>query len=464
MSLSRDRKVLVIGLDCATPQLVFDRWRGDLPNLDRLMSHGVFGELESCIPAITVPAWSVMTSSQDPGTLGIYGFRNRADYSYDKMSIAMGDAVKVDRVWDVLSKLGKQVNVVGVPGTFPPRPVNGCLVGCFLTTSTRGNYTYPAGLRNEIAEWVGEYQVDVPQFRTDDKDFLLRQIYAMTEQHFVVIQQLMQKPWDFFMFVEMGVDRIHHGLWSTTDPDHWKFEPGGKYVNAIHDYYVRLDQLIGEVLAQLPPDTVVLVVSDHGARRMAGGLAVNEWLQREGYLTLQQDLPASLTPFEKVKVDWSRTKAWGSGGYYGRIFLNVAGREPNGIIPQADYERERDELARKLASICGPQGEELGTKVYKPEEIYHTVNNIAPDLIVYFGDLSWRAVGSLGLGSIYTIENDTGPDDANHARDGLFILHDPDRPGSGQRTRAHIMDIAPTILDRMGLSIPADMQGKAIQN
>ena len=176
MSLSRDRKVLVIGLDCATPQLVFDRWRGDLPNLDRLMSHGVFGELESCIPAITVPAWSVMTSSKDPGTLGIYGFRNRADYSYDKMSIAMGDAVKVDRVWDVVGKSGKRVNVVGVPGTYPPRPVNGNLVSCFLTPSTKSNYTHPASLKEEIAKWVGEYYVDVPQFRTDDKDFLLKQI------------------------------------------------------------------------------------------------------------------------------------------------------------------------------------------------------------------------------------------------------------------------------------------------
>ena len=86
------RKVFVIGLDCAAPELVFERWRDLLPNLNRLMSRGVYGNLASCTPAITVPAWSVMTSSKDPGTLGIYGFRNRADWSYDKMSIATGSA------------------------------------------------------------------------------------------------------------------------------------------------------------------------------------------------------------------------------------------------------------------------------------------------------------------------------------------------------------------------------------
>jgi len=181
------RKVLVIGLDCAEPSLVFDRWREELPNLNQLMSGGVYGNLESCIPAITVPAWSVMMSSRDPGQLGIYGFRNRADYSYDKMTIATGSAVKADRVWDILSRAGKQVVVVGVPGTYPPRPVNGALVSCFLTpNTTKSQYTYPPELKDQIAAWVGEYQVDVPQFRTEDKDFLLKQIDDMTDQHFVV--------------------------------------------------------------------------------------------------------------------------------------------------------------------------------------------------------------------------------------------------------------------------------------
>lgn len=456
-------KVFVIGLDCAEPTLVFDRWRALLPNLSRLMQHGVYGDLESCTPAITVPAWSVMTSSKDPGTLGIYGFRNRADYSYDKLSIATGSAVKEDRVWDILSRSGKRVNVVGVPGTYPPRSVNGCLVGCFLTPDITSNYTYPPEFKEEIKQWVGEYQVDVKDFRTADKAYLLKQIYEMTETRCRLVKQMIvEKPWDFFMFVEMGVDRIHHGMWSYTDERHWRYQPGNPFVDSIRDYYIYLDREIGEMLDLLPPDTVVLVVSDHGAKCMAGGIAINEWLRREGYLVLAEDLPTKMMPLERVKVDWSKTRAWSSGGYYARIFMNVQGREPNGSIARADYERERDELARRLIAIPGPDGQDIGTKVFKPEEIYHQVNNVAPDLIVYFGDLAWRSVGSLGLDSIYTFENDTGPDDANHAQQGLFILHDLAHDLGGRRQSAHIMDIAPTILKYMGEPIPADMQGAAI--
>src|SRR4030067_2435176 len=129
-------RLLVIGLDCAAPELIFDQWRRDLANLDRLMSRGAYGRLRSCIPCITVPAWSVMTSSKDPGVLGIYGFRNRADYSYDRMTIATGSAVKEPRVWDLLGQAGYKVVTVGVPGTYPPRPVNGAQISCFLTPQT----------------------------------------------------------------------------------------------------------------------------------------------------------------------------------------------------------------------------------------------------------------------------------------------------------------------------------------
>ena len=456
-------KVFIIGLDCAEPSLVFDRWRDQLPNFRRLTDRGVYGNLESCTPAITVPAWSVMMSSKDPGTLGIYGFRNRADYSYDKMNIATDSAVKEDRVWDILSRSGKQVNVVSVPGTYPPRPVNGCLVGCFLTPSIALNYTYPPEFKDEIKQWVGEYQVDVKDFRTEDKAYLLKQIYEMTETRFKLVKKmLVEKPWDFFMFVEMGVDRIHHGMWSYTDEKHWRYQPDNPFIDSIRDYYVYLDREIGEMLDLLPPDTMVMVVSDHGAKCMAGGIAINEWLYRAGLLVLADAAPTKMMPLERVKVDWSRTKAWSSGGYYARIFMNVQGREPNGVIAPADYERERDELARRLIAIPGPYGEDIGTKIFKPEEIYHQVNNVAPDLIVYFGDLAWRSVGSLGLDSIYTFENDTGPDDANHAQQGMFILYDPARDLGGRRLQAQIMDVAPTVLKYLGEPIPADMQGKVI--
>jgi predicted AlkP superfamily phosphohydrolase/phosphomutase len=456
------KKVFVIGLDCAEPTLVFERWREHLPNFRRLMDGGTYGDLTSTIPAITVPAWASMLSSRDPGQLGFYGFRNRADYSYERMSIATAQAVKVDRVWDILSRAGKQVIVAGVPQTYPVKPVNGYLVSSFLTPSTLSQYTHPASLKHEIANLIaGEYMLDVHQFRTENKDYLLEQIYQMADQHHKLIMHLMTtKPWDFFMHVDMGVDRIHHGFWKYFDERHPQYEPGNRYENAIRDYYIHLDRQIGERLALLEDDTVVLVVSDHGGQPMMGGICFNEWLIQQGYLTLEYK-PEGVVPLEKCEVDWDRTLAWGSGGYYARLFLNVKGREPSGAIDPADYENVREELIQRIAAITDPGGANIGSVAYRPEDVYQEVHNIAPDLIVYLGNLKWRSVGSLGLNRIHTFENDTGPDDANHAQEGMYIYRDPQGHGQGQGPVRHLMDVAPTILALMDVPVPADMRGES---
>ena len=278
------RKVLVIGLDCATPQLVFERWADDLPNLKKLMDESVYGELESTIPPITVPAWTSMMSSKSPGVLGFYGFRNRKNYSYDEMYFATSQAVKEDRVWDILSRAGKKSILVGVPQTYPPKPLNGYMISGFLAPDTESRYTYPPELATEIKDAIGEYILDVKKFRTEDKDYLIKQIYEMTENRFRTVNHLMgSKEWDFFMFVEMGIDRIHHGLWKYFDEQHNKYEPDSPYRGVIKEYYRYVDKQVGELLARLDDQTVVFVVSDHGAQRMDGGICINEWLIKEGY-------------------------------------------------------------------------------------------------------------------------------------------------------------------------------------
>jgi predicted AlkP superfamily phosphohydrolase/phosphomutase len=459
------RKVFVIGLDCATPQLVFERWRPDLQNLGRLMDHGLWGELESTIPAITVPAWSSMLSSKDPGTLGCYGFRNRPDYSYDKMTVATGDAVKEKRVWDYIGEAGLESVVIGVPQTFPVRPIKGNVVSGFLTPNTRKDFAYPFSLKREVLSLVPEFSFDVKDFRTEDKEAILKQIYDMTNGHFKVTDYLMrQKPWDFFMVMEIGIDRMHHAFWHFHDPEHPNYVKGNPFENAIRDYYIFTDKKIREWLSRIDENTAVLVVSDHGAKRMDGGICINEWLWRNGYLVFKKDpVPGQIKKFEEMEVDWSKTRAWGSGGYAGRLFMNVKGREPEGVIPRSEYESVRNKLAQEITAITDPSGKPIHTKVYKPEEIYKESKNFPPDLIVYFGDLHWRSVGTLGYDGWHTFENDTGLDSCNHADKGIFILYDPGSPWNNREIKdAHVMDIAPTILSLMGLKVPSDMQGKVL--
>ena len=458
-------KVVVIGLDCAEPTLVFDKFAHRLPNLSRLREQGAWGVLRSCDPPITVPAWMSMMSSKDPGTLGYYGFRNRADHSYENMTMATSLVVKEPLLWDHLGRAGKKVIMLGVPQTYPTRPVNGLMVTDFLTPSIESQYTYPPELKVEIAAMpdVHPYEFDV-SFRDSDKARIRDSISRMTRKRFALARHLLAtKPWDFFMMVEMGTDRIHHAFWQYMDPNHHRYEAGNPLESVIEDYYVEVDREIGELLAILPSNTTVLVVSDHGGQCMEGGVALNEWLVREGYLVLHE-YPKVPSRLEALKVDWAKTTAWGSGGYYGRLFLNVKGREPQGLIEPENYEATRSKIAAELEAMDDHTGKPMGTRVLRPESLYKTVRGAAPpDLFVYFGDLRWRSVGTIGSGEIYTFENDTGPDDANHAPEGMLIATGPAVTRPGKVGGMQLMDVTPTVLRLFGLDVPTDMQGHVIE-
>ncbi len=460
--MSEIEKVAVIGLDCADPHLLFDRWIDDLPVLRSLRDSGLWGNLESCMPPITVPAWSCMCTSKDPGTLGIYGFRNRRDHSYENLGIATNLEVRQPRIWDYLAGANKQSITVGVPGTFPiTQPPFGCQITCFLTPTIDSPYAYPPELKQEITDLVGEYLLDVKGFRTDDKAWLLKQIYDMTDRRFKVCRHLLTtRPWELFFMVEMGTDRIHHGFWQFMDREHHRYQAGNEFENAIHDYYVWLDARMGELIDALDRErTAIWVVSDHGAKRMDGGLCINDWLIREGLLVLRE-APDGPTRFDLGNVDWERTRVWGEGGYYGRVFINRAGREPRGIVSDGEYQSFRDKLAGMIEAMVDHNGAKMGNRAYKPEEIYERVENVPPDLVVIFGDLHWRSVGTVGNPDIYTFENDTGPDDANHAQQGMYVLSHPSL--SSRREDASLYDVAPTILKQLRMPVPEDMRGRVL--
>ncbi len=464
---SPKRKVMVIGLDCADPELVFGPSLQELPNIRRVLEAGVHGKLRSITPPITVPAWMCMMTSRDPGELGIYGFRNRSEYDYDKLSVANSASIHEQTVWDLLSRAGKNSIVIGVPPTYPVKPVRGSLVSCFLTPGAQSQYTYPHELRGELQRIVGDYMVDVKGFRTDKKQWLLSQIYEMTTKRFTVAKHLLKtRPWDFFMMVEMGTDRIHHGFWQFMDPQHVLYAgDGNPFRNAIHAYYKYVDLLIGELLEFADSNTRVLIVSDHGAKRMDGAVALNEWLIQNGYLSLKK-YPSAPTRFDQLEIDWSRTKAWGEGGYYGRICLNVEGREPQGVVPKSEYDSLRGILKEQLESLGDAEGASIGTRVALSDEVYRDTKNIAPDLSVFFGNLYWRSSGMVGSGKIHTRENDTGPDGANHNWDGIFLMAEGKNLARSQQRATleglRLYDVAPTILEAFGMKPLAQMQGHPI--
>ena len=452
-------KVFVIGLDSAPPELLFNEFIDDLPNIRRLVEKSIYGPMKSCIPAITIPAWIVMATGKTPGELGLYGFRHRKNYSYNDIWIAHSLMVKEKAIWDYAGEKGLKSVVLGVPPSYPPKKIKGWMIGCFITPDSSTNYTYPPELKFEIERVVGEYIFDVV-FRKEDRDEVKEKIWEMTEKRFELVRYLIEtKDWDYFEFVEIGLDRIHHAFWKYFDENHHLYEPNNPYKDVIPEYYKLLDKEIGKTLKLLDEDTAIVIVSDHGIKRMKGCFAINQWLIEEGLLKAEYEV-GKIVKFEQLNVDWSKTIAWAWGGYYARIFLNVKGREPKGVVRLSEYDKVRDEIADMIKSIRGPNGEKWDTKVFYPEDIYPVAKGDKPDMMVYLDDLYWRSAGTLGWETNYLLENDTGPDDAVHSEYGVFLLHLPGMEDS-KVVNCSIYDFAPTMLKLLGID-DVNLRGNVI--
>ena len=282
----------------------------------------------------------------------------------------------------------------------------------------------------------------------------------------VVKHYAARKDWDYFQCVDIGLDRVHHGFWKYHDPEHVLHEADSPFKDVIRDYYLHLDHEIGQVLELVDQETIVLVMSDHGARRLDGGFCINEWLVREKLLVLHE-YPKAVTPFEKLKVNW----AGDAGLERGRLLrADLPQREGTGTrrTHRAGRRRIRPIPGRAQVRL---EGLVPGTLVFKPEEIYRSVRNVAPDLIVHFGGLAYRSIGGVGYANDPTIrrsddltilENDTGPDDCNHAQFGAFILASANLPLQGEIEGARLLDLAPTLLELAGADVPGSMQGRSL--
>ncbi|HEY3445229.1 MAG TPA: alkaline phosphatase family protein [Myxococcales bacterium] len=449
--MPRSPKVVVVGLDCLAPELVFDRLAGELPTFRVLREQGAWGPLESVDPPITVPAWSCMLSGFSPAQLGLYGFRHRKLGSYDARYLATSEHVKLPRVWDRLGEAGLESGLLGVPQTWPVRPMKGWCALDFQTPSAAPGWAYPPELEKEI----GAPRFDVEKLRSGDLERIARDVFALSTQRFELFRDLLaRRGADFAMMVDISPDRVHHAFWRFFDERHPRHEPGHALASVIPDFYRHLDAQLAKTVAALAPEAHLFVVSDHGAQAMEGGFCLNDWLVREGYLVLKRPA-AGPRAFDEKLVDFGRTRAWGWGGYCGRIFVNLAGREPCGQVRPDQYEPLLAEIEAKLRSLQFPSIQSMKppppTRVLRPSDLGEgPPQGDWPDLLVYPEDLRYRAIASVGNPSLFTLTNDTGPDDANHAKHGVYIHRGPGVV-AGKQEGLKLIDVGPSILRLFGL-------------
>ena len=461
------KRVLVIGLDCAPPRLVFDHFASAMPTLRKLRATGTWGPLRSVVPPITVPAWACATTGRDAGEMGLYGFRNRAS-----RSPALTTSTSLDQpfphVWDVAAAAGLRAAALFVPPSYPVRAThpNVTQIACMLTPGADVVHTHPLALADTLAARFGPYIADLG--RTFEGGAAFDALHRMAAQHFDIAEHVLstEDPHLLFM-VEIGTDRLHHLFYPALDPadprhatyvlehPHWP--------RRARDYYAYLDMRIGKLLALSGPDTDVLIMSDHGARPLLGGVFINEWLRKEGLLVLKQEPDAEM-PLRMEDIDWTRTRAWSEGGYYARIFLNVEGREPEGIIPSSEVSTQLDAIEAALYALPDISGR--GHRIVRSSKAFRAQQGGAPDLLVFFGDLALRSLGAVGGGQFVAtperVERDKGRGGCNHDWEGICVLQGRSVTRRGALRGANLIDVSRTVLGLLGLTPDDAQQGESL--
>src|SRR3989338_7256727 len=413
-------KVFLFGIDGATPELLFGAWKNELPHLKKLMEKGSYAKMNSTIPPITIVAWNAMISGKDPSEIGLFGYTFKDDQG--EQQIVTSKNRKCEVLWDILGREKKQSIALYVPLTYPVHPLNGCMVSDFLTPTIESECTYPPELKEKIKGYGNtkiffDVVVGLGGHKSLSPQELIERTYTMTEMQIKLLKDLLvNKPWDFFMTVMLGTDRLQHMLWNHFDKTHRRYVKDSPHKNALKEYYIYLDKKFGEILSLLDEDTIIIVASDHGMVKQEGKININNWLNEEGYLVFKKPLKEK-TRFHTSHIDMNKTLAWGSGAYHGRIFIN---KEKAGNA----YGKIREEIIKKLKKIPDDQGKPLKTTVYKAEEIYKNPKHPdCPDLTVYFDDLRWSSNPDLGQEGLYSWETALRADSAGHARQGCFIIY-----------------------------------------
>jgi predicted AlkP superfamily phosphohydrolase/phosphomutase len=505
-------RVLVIGLDGATFRLIEPMAAaGDLPHLGRLLREGAHGVLRSTIQPSSEQAWSTFMTGVQNGKHGIFGFVQRKPGSYE-YQYTNARSQHAPTIWRILSERGRRIISINMPMTYPPESVNGVLIGGLMSPSEHSRFTYPDGIYDELKREIGGYIIDVDietgSLKEAGEAQLLAAVAQMTRYRIDAAKYLGRtRQWDLLSVVFGAADRTSHKFWKYMDEAH-------PTAGVVPQVYRQLDAAVGELLEAFADErTLVLLVSDHGFGPLKKALFLNQWLVGQGYMAWQA--PGRQSPGARLrgglnsvlrravrwldrpwlaaakraafalwpglkgklhssmayaKVDWSRTRAYGSGTM-GNIYINLRGREPAGsVAPGAEYEALRGEIMAGLRALRDPEtGKPVFDAVYRREEIYSgPYLEQAPDIVglldptYHIAAVDWRPAGGDVIAALGDELLFVGDLTGQHDMDGILIATGPGVRRGAEVVGAGIVDMAPTILAALGEPIPDDMDGRVI--
>ena len=487
------RKVLLLGLDGITYSVLKPAFEaGHMPRYKELLDRSASGILTSTVPPYTPPGWTSIFTGVNPGKHGIFGFtlgnvqQNRGLVRLDK--------VTAPAIWNAANAQGKRIGLFNIPMTYPAPPVDGWAVSGMLTPEGGGQtperFTHPESLRDQLISRTGSYEIDIEV--NYDEDWKSTEIIERLSRNLAkkrtALQYLLETDGDLpILFAVLEApDRLMHVHYKYIDPREELFhsEAAKPIRERAWAFFDEMDDMIGDLL-DWAGDDYVITMSDHGFGPKDKSVNVNVALREWGLLTVggaggtvtrsaglrklarkaKKALPKSV--WQKAKgaaqssIDWSKTKAFSAPIPQQGIYVNLAGREPNGIVPESEYEAVRDEIIERLIALRDPDdGKPVVDKVHKREEVMHGPQAVnAPDLFPVCRAYSYEL--SDGIYSPSILDDYRNLPRGFHHMDGVFGVAGPGVfRGSG--AEAHLYDIAPTALYLAGCKLH-EMDGRVLE-
>ena len=488
--MAKTKRIIVIGLDGASWNIIEPMvHQGKLPAIERLMKGGSYGNLESCIPSKTFPAWKCYSTGKNPGKLGVYGFANLVAGTQYRVVFNNSTSFKSEELWDILGRNGINCGVLDMPTTYPPKAINGFMVS--HAPPRPSGFVYPEELEGEIKRRF-DYKTEPDHYFESNKEAAIRDCMALIEQRFEVASYLLEKfdPLLFHLTI-FEIDTMQH---------YTRGKP-------LEDAWMAIDNGIKSILDEhLDKDTYVILMSDHGHTDRVCNFQIARWLESKGLsvtkrrsmllhtilsmLGLRRDriiglamktgmlrLLRSYAPKiirvrllalfptranagprnpvgGMIEQDKSKVVPFGGGG---SLYVN------HQLFPsREEYESFRTNLISELQDIADPRtGVKVAQQVFKKEELYAgPYLSQAPDIVVLPND-------GYMLGNVGAIEDIWVYPDIDwtrcHRLQGIFTILGPDVMKGANIEGAKIYDLAPTILHILGIPVPEDMDGRVLK-
>lgn len=500
LHLPNPPRVLVIGLDGATFDLM--QPMADLgwtPNLLRVLQQGAHGVLRSTVPPLTAPAWSSFLTGVNPGKHGVYSFQRRQNSAMEREFID-GMALRGPRLWHWLAEYGLSTACINMPMSWPPEtmPAGGIMVTGMLTPSTDHPFTYPSELADELRA-MG-YICDI-RIKLHERDVasaagvasVARDLHqALLRREQALFRLLAERPTAVCVVVFETADRLQHYAWRAIEDlladDESVIERTALHA-AVETCYREIDRVVGRLLDEAAgPQTHVFFVSDHGFGPLRTRFHVDAWLAQQGWLhyaagkaTLRQRLRG---PVQRVKpllprwllrrgrhalatsqlIDWRQTQLYAGRSMEHAVYVNLRGREPQGIVDPADFDRLRHALAEALLAVRDPaSGLPVVLATYRREDLYQgPYVDEAPDLL--FTLAPGYEPTSEPLPASRGVFSDASSEGAGiHQPDGIFMALGPGIVPGAHLAAQHIEDVLPTMLYALGLPVSTALDGHVIK-